>query len=197
MKLLYTKRSPYARKARIIALEKGIKIEFIDEDLANKSPLLIKSNPVAKVPTLIVDDKTILCDSPLICEYLDTLTPSPRFIPQDPMKRLAVLNTAAIADGMMDITIALYMEKIRHPKDFNEKFVDLNTAAVERLLEYFNGQVADLKAWHLGSVGVVCALGYLQFRIPDLYRAGKYSKLNDWYQEVAERPSVKDTIPVV
>jgi glutathione S-transferase len=196
MKLFYTKRSPYARKARIIALEKKINLEFVDEDLTNKSAALLKANPVGKVPTLWIDDQSVLCDSPLICEYLDSLNTAPRFIPQDPAQRIKVLNMAAIADGMMDITITAYMEKIRHPQDFNQKLVDNSYAAIERLLGYFEGQVADLKSWHLGSVGVVCALGYLQFRLGELYRAQKYPQLDRWYQDVATRPSLQGTIPV-
>ncbi len=196
MKLFYTQRSPYARKARIIAEEKNINLELIEEDLANKSGALLKANPIGKVPTLIIDETMSLCDNPLICEYLDALTPSPRFIPQDSNQRLKVLNTAAIADGLIDITVGLVMEKMRHPQDFHAKFIDLNTAAIERLLKYFDSHVADLESWHLGSVGVVCALGYLQFRLPDLYSAAKYPQLNDLYQEISQRPSVQNSVPV-
>jgi glutathione S-transferase len=73
MQLLYTKRSPYARKAQIIALEKGIALTLIDEDLANKSPALLAANPLAKIPVLILDNGQTLFDSPVICEYLDSL----------------------------------------------------------------------------------------------------------------------------
>jgi glutathione S-transferase len=197
MKLLYTKRSPYARKVRILAAEKNIELDYVDEDLTSKSELLLVSNPVGKIPTLICDDHTAICDSPLICEYLDALQPQPRFIPEDFAKRLSVLNTAAIADGLTDITLAVYMEKVRHPQDFNQKFIDAQVVAIERLLASFEEQVEDLKSWHLGSVGVVCALGYLQFRLGHLYHAEKYPQLNDWLGETAKRPSVKDSVPVV
>ncbi len=196
MKLLYTKRSPYARKVRILALEKAIPLELLDEDLASKSQFLLSKNPVGKIPTLILDDNSSICDSPLICEYLDSLKAQPRFIPQDTIERREILNTAAIADGLMDITIAAYMEKIRHPQDFNQKFVELQYAAIERLLAYFEAQVKDLESWHLGSVGVVCALGYLQFRLGELYKSEKYPQLNAWYEKMAMRQSVKDTFPV-
>ncbi|MCB9756927.1 MAG: glutathione S-transferase N-terminal domain-containing protein [Candidatus Omnitrophica bacterium] len=196
MKLYYTQRSPYARKARIIAEEKNIKLELFEEDLANKSSVLLKANPVGKVPALVIDETMSLCDNPLICEYLDALTPAPRFIPQDSIERWKVLNMAAIADGLMDITVGVVMEKMRHPQDYNAKFIDLNIVSIDRVLEYFDSHLADLESWHLGSVAVVCALGYLQFRLPDLYRAEKHSKLNEWYQKISQRPSVKNSVPV-
>lgn len=174
---------------------KNINLELVEEDLTNKSLALLKANPVAKVPALIVDETMSLCDNPLICEYLDALTPSPRFIPQDSIERWKVLNMAAIADGLMDITVGVVMEKMRHPEDFHAKFIDLNIASIERVLKYFDSHIADLKSWHLGSVAVVCAVGYLQFRLPDLYRGEKYSKLNEWYQEISQRPSVKNSVP--
>lgn len=196
MQLFYTKRSPYARKVRILALEKGINLEYIDEDLTKKSRQLLKNNPLGKIPTLVLDDHSSLCDSPVICEYFDTLRPSPRFIPQDSGKRWAVLNTAAMADGMMDIMIGAYMEKVRHPQDFNKAFVEAQVAAIERLLGYFEGRVGDLKSWHLGSVGVVCSIGYLRLRLGEFYSPKKVPELDRWFQDVAQRPSVKDTVPV-
>ena len=77
MKLLYTKRSPYARKARIVALEKKIDLQLIDEDLTKKSPTLLSTNPIGKIPTLVLDDGEILMDSPVICKYLDGLNERP------------------------------------------------------------------------------------------------------------------------
>lgn len=196
MKLLYTKRSPYARKARILAVEKGIELDLIDEDLTNKSQQLLVSNPVGKIPTLILDDGTCLCDSPLICEYLDDLVPQPRFVPTEPRQRLAVLNLAAIADGMMDITVSAYMEKVRHPQDFAVKFVEAQYSAIERLLGYFELHIDEIKNWNLGSVGVLSSLGYLNFRLGELYRKEKYPNLDRWYQELSARPGVKETAPV-
>src|ERR1700733_8871009 len=119
MKLLYTKRSPFARKVRVIVLEKNIPMEFIDEDLQKKSQRLLDANPLGKVPTLVLDNGTTVFDSPVICRYLDK---DHAFIPQDTDGRLEVLKWEAFADDLMVAAINLYMEKVRHPQDFHKDF---------------------------------------------------------------------------
>src|SRR5580698_6114938 len=112
MKLLYTKRSPFARKVRVIALEKNIPLELVDEDLQKKSQRLLDANPLGKVPTLVLDNGTTVFDSPVICQYLDHLNEKPVMIPRDPMQRIEVLKWEAFADDLMVAAINLYMEKI-------------------------------------------------------------------------------------
>jgi glutathione S-transferase len=196
MKLLYTKRSPYARKVKIIALEKNLKVEYIEENLTQKSDLLLRSNPVGKIPTLIRDNGDVICDSPLICEYLDSLNESPRFIPKDPSKRLNGMNLAAMADGLMDITVACFMEKTRHPKDFNPDFIRNSEEAIQRCLTFFENVVGELKEFNIVSVGLISALGYLQFRLPKLFNARQYPHLTAWIKTVSIRKSVQETMPV-
>src|ERR1700685_1547153 len=110
MKLLYTKRSPYARKVRVIALEKNIPLGLVDEDVQKKSQRLLDANPLGKVPTLVLDDGTTVFDSPVICQYLDGLNDKPIMIP--PHDRIEVLKWEAFADDLMVAAINLYMEKV-------------------------------------------------------------------------------------
>ena len=92
MKLFYTKRSPYARKVRVLALEKGITLDLINEDLAKKSKVLLDSNPLGKVPTLILDNGDTIYDSVVICQYLDELNDTPVLIPKSGKARYEVLK---------------------------------------------------------------------------------------------------------
>src|SRR5437867_1894115 len=124
MKLLYTKRSPYARKVRVLALEKGITLDLVDEDLANKSKLLLDVNPLGKVPTLILDNNAIIYDSSVICQYLDDLDREGTFIPKSGKARYEVLKWEAASDDLVTIAINVYMEKQRHPQDFHAKFIE-------------------------------------------------------------------------
>lgn len=195
MKLLYTKRSPYARKVRIVALEKKITLELLEEDLINKSERLTTSNPLGKIPTLIFDHEETLCDSPVICAYLDNLKESPRLIPQDPQERLRVLHLEAIADGIMDALIAAYMEKNRHPGDFHAQFVQTQEDSIHRALKYFDKHIAELKNLSLASIAVACAMGYANFRLPHLIKKESYPDLIKWYQEFSQRPSLLETRP--
>src|SRR5579863_871694 len=105
MKLLYTKRSPYARKVRVIALEKNIPLDLVDEDLQKKSQRLLEANPLGKVPTLILDNGSFVFDSPVICRYLDELNDKVIMVPrQDPL-RLEVLKWEAFADDLVSAAI--------------------------------------------------------------------------------------------
>lgn len=195
MKLLYTKRSPYARKVKVIAIEKQIDMDYVTEDLTKKSQELIKSNPLGKIPALILDDGQVIVDSPVICEYLDSLKETRMFIPQSGKDRIKILHWQALADGLMDVTVGLYMEKVRHPSDFNKDFVFAQEDNIKRTLEFFEANVSELKELSLASVSVACAIGYLLFRLPALFERDKYKKLAKWFDEFSKRPSMAETVP--
>lgn len=195
MKLLHTPRSPYARKVRVVAIEKGIELELVSEDLVNKSPGLVKANPLGKIPALILDNGQTIFDSPVICEYLDHLKPKPALTPKDPEKRFAVLALAAAADGLMDVTVAMFMEKVRHPKDFNAAFIAANEITVKRCFVYFDGQMEQLKELNIASIGLASAIGYLNFRMPQLWQTTDYPRLARWYEKFSKRLSMKETVP--
>ncbi len=194
MKLLYTKRSPFARKVRAIALEKNIPLELIDEDLQKKSQRLLEANPLGKVPTLILDNGTTIFDSSVICQYLDGLRDNPVMIPREAGERIEVLKWEAFADDLMVAAINLYMEKVRHPQDFHRDF----TAAMEMNIclayGYIDKNLSKLKVFNLASIAVASAIGYIHFRLPHLKVKGT---LAQWFEEISQRPSMTQTFPVV
>lgn len=196
MKLFYTKRSPYARKVRVVALEKNLKLDLVEEDLTKKSNQLWDTNPVGKIPALVLDNGKTLIDSPVLCEYLDSLNSSPILIPRQGEERYQVLNTAAIADGLMDVTVARYMETVRHPKDFNEGFIRQQEETVRRCLSYFEQHIGTLKTLSLAPIAVASAIGYINFRLPQLNPAEQFPGLAGWYAEFNRRPSMAATQPV-
>ena len=194
MKLLYTKRSPYARKPRVIALEKGIPLELIDEDLAKKSQLLLDTNPLGKVPTLILDNGETIYDSKVIDQYLDGLNDKNVMIPKEPHGRIEVLKWEAMADDMVTTAIFAYMEKIRHPENFHAQFVTNSENTILKGYQYIEAHLQDLKEFNLASVAVASAIGYIHFRLPHLKVQGK---LAVWFDSISQRPSMHQTIPVV
>jgi glutathione S-transferase len=196
MKLFYTKRSPYARKVRIIALEKNIPLELIEEDLTKKSDTLQQVNPLGKIPALLLDNGQVLVDSPVICEYLDTQNDKVVFIPKSGEKRFYLLHLAAIADGLMDNTVSLYMEKVRHPQNFNAAFVQNQEAAISKTLAFFDNHVKDIAGLNIASIGVASALGYILFRLPQFYLEKEIPHLDQWYKDFSTRPSLVQTVPV-
>lgn len=193
MKLLYTKRSPYARKVRVLALEKGIKLELIDEDLAKKSQLLLDKNPLGKVPTLICDNGDTIYDSVVICQYLDELDNKLVMIPKSGKIRYDVLKWEALADDMVTTAINVYMEKMRHPQDFHAQFIHNGEAAILKAYEHIEAHLQTLEDFNLAPIAIASAIGYIHFRLPHLAVKGK---LEDWFNMISKRPSMAQTVPV-
>jgi len=216
MKLLYTKRSPYARKVRVIALEKNIPLDLVDEDLQTKSQRLLEANPLGKVPTLVLDNGTTVFDSSVICQYLDAFNDNPIMIPhngnsfrlvvtlrstrhesekvREVGERIEVLKWEAFADDLMTTAINLYMEKVRHPNDFHEEFTATMEANILSAYAYIEKNLPKLKNFNLALVAVGSAIGYIHFRLPHLKVQGA---LSEWFEEISKRPSMAQTIPVV
>ena len=192
MKLLYTKRSPYARKARVVALEKGIQLELLDEDLQNKSPRLLEANPLGKVPTLILDNGHTIYDSPVICQYLDGINDKVIMIPKSGEARFSVLKWEALADDLMAVAINAYMEKTRHPQDFDDKFIQIQEKNIHTAYHYIEKHLIQFDSFSLAPVAVASAIGYIHFRLPHLAVQGK---LAQWFKEFSKRPSMAQTEP--
>lgn len=194
MKLLITKRSPYARKVRVIAIEKNIPLELVDEDLQKKSPRLLEANPLGKVPTLVLDNGQTVFDSPVICRYLDEMNDKVIFIPRDPQVRLAVLKWEALADDLVTVAINLYMEKLRHPVDFHKDYTQALEQSIRSTYRHIEKNLEGLRTFNLAPVAVGSAIGYIHFRLPHLAVEGK---VLNWFNEISGRPSMAQTIPVV
>ena len=197
MKLLCTKRSPYARKIRVMAMEKKIPLELLEEDLTNKSSFLLETNPLGKIPALILDNGQTIVDSPVICEYLESIQPQPVLIPPQKDKRFYVLHWAAVADGLMDVTVAAYMEKVRHPQDPNEAFIKAQEETVLRTLGICEKNIDGLKEFTMATIALACAIGYINFRMPHLNPQNKFPNLAKWFEEFDKRPSMMETKPVI
>ncbi len=191
MQLLYTTRSPFARKIRIMAIEKGIALDLLEEDLFAKSPALFAANPLGKVPALILDNQETLFDSPVICEYIDSLNNHPIFIPA--AQRFAILRWQALADGLVENVVGMYLEKLRHPNDFNEPFIQTQEANCALILNYCEHAVKQLNDLSLASISVACAVDYLSFRTPHLNQTGMYPLLQAWLAAFSTRDSLQKT----
>ncbi|MCC7259875.1 MAG: glutathione S-transferase N-terminal domain-containing protein [Alphaproteobacteria bacterium] len=198
MKLYYSKASPFARKVRVTAIEKGIeaRVDLIETSPMQDDPALLEVNPIGKIPALVTDDGMALCDSPLICEYIDALVKENRLYPKSGKRHWKIAQLTALGDGLMDAGVAIRIESYREPQYQSEKFVArqrekaLRTAkALRSWVRVLNGPVT------LGHISVACALAYLDFRFPDLdWRKGN-ARLATWFEEFSKRPSMVKTKP--
>ena len=114
MKLFYSASSPFARKVRVAAREKGLagSLEEVECNPFADPAELRRHNRLGKVPTLVTGE-LVLYDSPVICEYLDLRKDGHRLIPTSGSDRWRVLRAQALADGMMDIAVQLTLERRR------------------------------------------------------------------------------------
>lgn len=199
MKLFVSAGSPYARKARVVLAEKRIDCEIIMlASLADPDSPLPAYNPLAKVPTLVLDDGSSLYDSPVIAEYLDSKTPVAHLIPQ--ASRIEVKRWEALADGICDATVAIVMEGRREPEKQDTGIVVRQKPKVDRGLRSLSQDLGDSKwclgeAFSLADIAVGCALGYLSLRMPENNWAEQYPNLARLHTQLLSRPSFKDTVP--
>ncbi len=197
MKLFYSPASPYVRKVRVVAIEKGLadRIELLTTAPRDPATGLHERNPGARVPTLELDDGTILFDSPVICEYLDSLGGSPALFPPAGPARWTALVQQALGDGIMDYAVPLRHETMRTDSEQSAEFMGRARAAIHRSLDHLEQAVGSFADWDIGTIAIACALGYLDFRFgDDPWREG-HPKLATWFEAVGQRPSMAETRP--
>lgn len=197
MKLYITGPSPFARKCRIVAREKGLadRIEEIAVDPYANAPELLASNPLVQVPTLIAGDGLPLNDSPVICEYLDALGSGPRLLPEGGADRLRVRRIETLADGALEMGVKLVLEKRRPEHERSPSWIGRWTVNMGRALDAL--EAADLSAddLHMGTITAGVAVTWIGFRHPDYDLAAGRPGLTALQAALEARPSFAETRP--
>jgi glutathione S-transferase len=195
MKLAYSPASPYVRKVTACAIKRGLNVERLK--IGTTDPELLKFNPLSKVPTLITDDAHHLFDSPVICEYLDSVGTAPKLFPASGPARWKALTQEALADGILDATQPRRREVALPQDDGRKAYIELQQGKVSRAVDEFEKQADSLGNLDtIGEITIGCALGYLDFRFPhEPWRPG-HPKLEAWYAKVVKLPPLADTMPV-
>ena len=200
MKLHWSPRSPFVRKVMIAAHELGLvdRITCVRTVAATTRPHaeLMEDNPLSKIPTLVLDDGTVLYDSPVICEYLDSLHAGRKLIPAHGMERMVALRRQALGDGFLDFLLLLRNERERaHPSDAHlSTFATKRKAALAALER--EAQALAASPFTIGHIAIGCALSYLDFRFANEDWRAEHPHIADWHRQFAARPSVRATEPV-
>ena len=195
MKLYSNAASPFARKCRVIALELGIQLEEV-RTLPMQDPEFRKINPLGKIPALVLDDGSTLIDSPVICEYLNHIGGG-KFFPADTIWKAAsgrwkALGLAALGDGLSDAAVAWVILGRENPVP--ETARQRQMEAVLATLDVLE-RVKFAADPTIGEITVACAIGYVEFRVPDLDWKSSRPNLSAWYAKLCEYPSMKATAP--
>ena len=200
MKLYTNPASPFARKARIIVfeLDLGKVVEEVNVDTRSLGDDFRRINPLDKIPVLALKDGSTILDSPVICEYLDDLGGG-KFFPGRSLLRensghWKALTLAAIGDGICDAAVARIYETRRPPAQQSEAILAKHLAAITVSLDVLE-RAKFAKKTTIGEIAVACAIGYLDFRMPDLAWRETRPNLRDWYEKFAQYPSMKATWP--
>lgn len=201
MKLIGSLTSPYVRKVRVVMLEKKIDYDFALDNVWMPETTIQESNPLGKVPCLVMEDGGAMFDSRVIVEYLDTLTPVGKLIPPNGRERAEVKCWEALADGVCDAAILARLERTSRPAEQQSQ------ASIERQMGKVHAGLRAMSAglkdtayctgnqYTLADVAVGCALGWLSLRFAEIDWRGDYPNLEKLFEKLSERASFKETMP--
>jgi glutathione S-transferase len=210
MKLFCSLPSPFARKVRALAAEKGLALELVEVDVLDPASPVAALNPLRKVPCLVSDDGEAWFDSPVIAEWLDA-QPGPRLIPEAFDARMRVKRVEALADGLLDAAVLIRLESIwpgRAAEQRSTAWMDWQWLKVEGAVDelerhlaaratdgvpptFFDGEVVTLADLAVGS-----ALAWIDFRLPDRPWRAQAPLLATWLARFSMRPTFAASAPV-
>ncbi len=203
MKLLGSLASPYVRKVRIVMAEKKLEYAFVPEDVWSPQTKIAESNPLGKVPCLIMEDGGAMFDSRVIVEYLDTMSPVGKLIPSSGRERASIKCWEALADGVLDAGVLIRLERTQRPiEQQSDVWIERQFGKIRSGLKAMSIGLGDSPycvGTHisLADIAVGCALGWLAFRFPEVNWREDHPNLARLFDKLSDRQSFRDTIPVV
>ena len=200
MKLIGAHASPYARKTRIVMAEKKIDYEFVVENPWEATSRVSEYNPLGKIPVLVMDDGGAVFDSRVIVEYIDTVNPVNKLIPASGRARVEVRCWEALGDGICDAAISARLESSRPKNQQSPDSIKRNLAKVDQGLAAAARGLGDKpwcsgNAFSLADIATGVALGYLDFRFPQIEWKKQYPNLAKFAEKLAARSSFVETMP--
>ncbi|MFI8481766.1 glutathione S-transferase family protein [Pseudomonas sp. NPDC078700] len=202
MTLFYSPASPFARKVIVLLQETGQlpTVELFDVKLSPVSPSgeVIARNPSGKIPALELANGETLHDSRVILDYLDHQHSGEPLIPREGPSRWQRLTLASLADAILDAGVLIRYETFLRPEELHwQTWLGAQQEKIERALAEFETQAdtGQLQRFDIASIGIACALGYLDFRQPQLGWRERYARLASWYADASQRESMLNSQP--
>ena len=195
MKLLGTDGSPYVRKARVAIAEKRVACDYVNASPRDPDSGVAAANPLAKIPTLLLDDGTPIYDSSVIAEYVDGIGAGPKLIPDAFAERIAVRRWEALGNGLLDATVnIMHDRRLPEPKQQGADYVARQMQKIEAALAFIDQTLAGVDFVHgekfsLGDVVCGTALGYLDRQLTDFDWRARYANVKRYAAKLAARPA--------
>lgn len=196
MKLHFSPASPFVRKVMACAIARGLegRIELVRTNPHLSPPELLADNPLSRIPAMVTESGETLYDSPVICEYLDTLGDAAPLVPPFGAARIAALKLQALGDGLMDAAVARRMQAALPQDDGRIAFLARQDGVMARALAALEGMVLP-GTLDIGSITIVCALGYLDFRYAAQPWQPGHPRLAAWYNAMLAQPAFAMSMP--
>jgi glutathione S-transferase len=198
VKLLWSSRSPFVRKVVVVAHELGIAdsiaLERVNVTSKQTNAGVMCFNPLNRIPTLLLDDGSVMIDSPVIAEYLDETFGKGELFGRDSARRWQIRRLHALGDGIMGFNISRLGEKARG-EHASEAFMSAFLAKTNATLDLLEGETDSLAPLTIGSIAIAVAMAHLDFRFAEDGWRDRRPKLAAWHAGFAERPSMRATEP--
>jgi glutathione S-transferase len=196
VKLFHSPTSPFVRKVMACAIVRGIdgRIEAIPCNPHESPAALLAVNPLSKVPCLVADDGLALFDSPVICEFLDSIGNVAPLFPAAGPARWRALKQQAAGDGILDAAVGRRGEQGKPQEEARTAWMERQKAVVGRMLDQIEAEPPH-GALDIGTITLACALGYLDFRFAAEPWRPTHPRLADWFVGIAAHPAMARTKP--
>ena len=203
MKIIGSATSPYVRKVRIVMAEKKLDYQLVMEDVWAADSTIMASNPLGKVPCLVMEGGEAVFDSRVIVEYLDTLSPVGKLIPNQGRERAEVKTWEALGDGLVDAAILARLETTwagRTSEQRSDAWTARQLSKITAALKAMSTGLGDkpfCSGIHLSlsDIAVGCALAYLDLRFADIDWRKAHPNLAKLQEKLMLRPSFVETNP--
>jgi glutathione S-transferase len=202
MKLIIATPSPYARKVRVVLREKNVEFEEIIDVPWNRDTLTKNLNPLGKIPILIEDGNEPLFDSKVIVQYLDNRFPNPLFYPESPTENVGAKLVEAVADGVSDALVLIFLENVRLEKLRSGDWIDRQATKIYQGMKYLSSYLGA-KQFFVGDhftiadISVFSCLEYLDLRFPRFNWKIVHPNLKNYWDFHKTRQSYLETKPEV
>ena len=186
--------SPFGRKVKIVSIVQEIDLE---EKIINvyEADFLDKSNPLRKIPTLLINNLSII-DSDNICLYFDSITNKKSLFPED--RYWQIMSLTSLANGLMEAVLERFMEISRPNHEQSKKFIYKLETRVLRTINWLENHWDNYEEEYLtmDKIAIACALDYTSFRFTNKWKKDK-SKLAKWFNNFLKNDFMELTSPKI